>query len=398
MSRGHLPAWSAAEARGIMEQILGRTLDANGATVCPGDAAHTTSHGKPDFKLFTVGKVPYAHCFHTNCYDRVMEVNREMWRRLFGKVRGGEDRAFQESGMRRVKEVIKKRQDFSALALASEQLSGLVVGRRWLRERSPIDPEGVSATGFLQALYGCGEKVLVFERMMSQGEYGFVRTSAGGHWVELGRDRREAHVVLEGQEVPGPLRAGKEGIWYLAQPVDGHWYLDPDLIDRQTGLPKWSRRSKLAVTDWRFMVLESDSARVDHWLNFIVQLGLRIVALYTSGGRSVHALVRVNAGSRAQWDEMCRMMQPILSLLGADPAAMSSVRLTRLPGCIRRGKMRQELYRDPSTGAEEKRSVYHRFEQPLMQRLLYLNPGAEAVPILNLQPVRSIVEGEAADA
>jgi hypothetical protein len=33
-----------------------------------------------------------------------------------------------------------------------------------------------------------------------------------------------------------------------------------------------------------------------------------------------------------------------------------------------------------------------------MQRLLYLNPGAEAVPILNLQPVRSAVEVEAADA
>ncbi len=398
MSRGHLPPWSAAEARGIMEQILGRALDGNNSTVCPGDDAHTTGHGKPDFKLFTVGKVPYGHCFHNNCYDRVMEVNREMWKRLFGKVRGGADIAFQESGMRRVKEVIKKRQDFSALALASEQLEGLVVGRRWLRERSPIDPEGVTSAGFLQALYGCGEKVLVFQKMMSQGEYGYVRTSAGGYWVELGRDRREAHVVLEGTEAPAALKAGREGIWFLAQPVDGHWHLDGDLIDPHTKLPKWSRRSKLAVTDWRFMVLESDAARTDHWLNFIVQLGLRIVALYTSGGRSVHALVRVNADSRSQWDEMCRLMQPILSLLGADPAAMSSVRLTRLPGCVRRGKMRQELYRDPSTGAEEKRSVYHRFESPLMQRLLYLNPDAAAAPILNLQPVRRIVDEEAADA
>lgn len=386
-----LPRWTADEARRAAEAVLGRALDGNDSTVCPGDALHTTSKGKADFRVFLVGKVPYGHCFHTHCYDRVMEFNKAMWRRLFGGQRRGVDIAFEESGLKRVKEVIKKRQDFDRVALEREQQRGLTVSPDWLRERSPVDPAGVSPADFLDALYEPGERVLCFTRQYSQGDYGFVRQSGGGsRWAELGDNRTEENVRLDGRETPGPLRSAKEGVWFLAQPVDGKWHLDARLKDRETGQPKWSRRSEVAVTDWRWMVLESDSAKVEHWLNFVVQLKLRIAALYTSGGRSVHALVRVNATSKPQWDAMRDMMSPVLSKLGADPAAMSAVRLTRLPGCYRRGKMRVETWRDDRTGEEEKRPVYHRFEQPLLQELLYLNPRPEPVSILTLPPLRSI--------
>lgn len=297
--------------------------------------------------------------------------------------------------MKRVKEVVKKRQDFDKEALVREQMEGLVVSRSWLRERSPVDPAGVTPADFLDALYDAGERVLCFTAQYSQGDYGYVvgpreQGVRLSQWVELGDTHGEQNVRLEGRETPKPLAAAKEGVWFLAQPVDGKWHLDGRLKDRVTGQPKWSRRSEVAVTDWRWMVLESDSAPVDLWLNFIVQLKLRIAALYTSGGRSVHALVRVNAGSKPQWDAMRDMMSPVLSRLGADPAAMSAVRLTRLPGCYRRGKCRVELWKDPKTGEEEKRPAYHRFERPLLQELLWLNPGAEAMSILSMPPVRCV--------
>lgn len=381
--------WTAEEAKRAAEAVLGRALDGKDSTVCPGDEFHTTSHGKNDFRVFLTGKVPYGHCFHTNCYERVMQFNKEMWRRLFGGRRRGVEMAFEESGMKRVKEVVKKRQDFDRAALEREQTPGLLVTPAWLRERSPVDPAGVTPADFLDALYEPGERVLCFTAQYSQGDFGFVRQSeGGGYWAELGDVHGEQPVKLESRETPRPLASAKEGVWFLAQPVDGKWHLDARLKDKLTGLPKWSRRSEVAVTDWRWMVLESDSAPVDLWLNFIVQLKLRIAALYTSGGRSVHALVKVNASSKPQWDAMRDILSPVLSKLGADPAAMSAVRLTRLPGCYRRGKMRVETWRDDKTGEEEKRPVYHRFEKPLLQELLWLNPRPEAVPILTLPPVR----------
>jgi hypothetical protein len=51
------------------------------------------------------------------------------------------------------------------------------------------------------------------------------------------------------------------------------------------------------------------------------------------------------------------------------------VRLTRLPGCVRRGK-------------ESREGGYEAFSEPRMQRLLYLNPLADWTPIQSLPVLR----------
>jgi len=87
------------------------------------------------------------------------------------------------------------------------------------------------------------------------------------------------------------------------------------------------------VTAWRYLLLESDKAEARPWLAALVQMPLRIAAIYTSGRRSIHALVRVDATSKADWDAKARQLKAGLEILGADPSAMTAVRLTRLPGC-----------------------------------------------------------------
>ena len=256
-----LPVWTSEQAKRVAEAVLGRALDGKDSTVCPGDEFHTTSKGKSDFRVFLTGKVPYGYCFHASCYQRVMEFNKAMWTRLFGGQRGSE-MAFQESGLKRVKEVVKKRQDYDQRALVREQSPGLAVDAGWLRERSPVDPEGASPADFLEALYEPGERVLCFTAQYSQGDYGYVRLSEGSTWAELGMDKRHENVRLDTRETPREMKAAKEGVWFLCQPVDGKWHLDARLRDAKTGLPKWTRRSEVAVTDWRYMVLESDSAPV----------------------------------------------------------------------------------------------------------------------------------------
>lgn len=102
-----------------------------------------------------------------------------------------------------------------------------------------------------------------------------------------------------------------------------------------------SKRIAECVTNFRYMLLESDEAPTRDWLGFIVQMPLRIEALYTSGGRSVHALVRVDCATKEAWDTEKAAMLPFLMgahICGADRRTWSAVRLTRLPGCWRAEK------------------------------------------------------------
>jgi len=99
-------------------------------------------------------------------------------------------------------------------------------------------------------------------------------------------------------------------------------------------------------------------------------LPLPIVAIYTSGGRSVHALVKVDCESKAQFDALRDDLIPVLAPLGADPSAITAVRLTRLPGTLRHG-------------TKDKNGKMKPYPSPRLQRLLYLDPNATARAILD---------------
>jgi hypothetical protein len=120
-----------------------------------------------------------------------------------------------------------------------------------------------------------------------------------------------------------------DGVWFLCNPVDGKRHPNPRLGG------KASCRSEESVVAWRYLVLESDEAEPGQWLAALAQMPLRTGAIYTSGGRSIHALVRVDAESKAEWDATARRLKPFMTTLGGDPGAMTAVRLTRLPGCYR---------------------------------------------------------------
>jgi hypothetical protein len=194
-----------------------------------------------------------------------------------------------------------------------------VVDLPWLANRSELDPAGVSATDFLSRLYNAqaGERVLVFSEYKSQGQ-----------------------AVWPTESIP---TGGRDGIWFLAQPVDGKSRPNPRL-------GKMSRRSEESVLAWRWMVLESDEAPVRLWLAALARTVPRIAAITTSGGRSVHALVRVDAKTKRDWDEQKKRILGLVTV-GADPGALSAVRLTRLPACWRGEKEQKLLYFAPAAPA-----------------------------------------------
>lgn len=228
----------------------------------------------------------------------------------------------------------------------------------WLADRSPQSAYRLTPAEYLTAVFREGEKVVIFQVQKSQGQ---------ALWP-----------------LDEPPERGELGVWYLDQPVDGEMHPNPRSLDRM-GAPKPSRRSEESVSDWRHLVLESDEAHSRDWMAALVQLPLPIVAIYTSGDRSIHALVRVDAPTKQEWDNAMKQMRPLLVTLGACSRALTAVRLTRLPGCWRHGKMIEVL----DDGV--KKEVYHRFPQPALQKLLYLNPAAIAGPIVAQPRARDVM-------
>lgn len=266
-------------------------------------------------------------------------------------------------------ERINKRQAYEPSALQKMMCRGFNPSFAWLAERSPWDPRQVTAQSFLDAIFQPGEKTILFFKYMSQGQFGHIAGNPGKTYY-VG-DRPGLRPTLA-EEFPDH---GREGAWFLPCPLDGKWY--PNGNVDEAGNPILSRRTGASVVTFRHMLLESDNAPQDDWLNLICQLNLPITALYTSGGRSIHALVKIDTPSKSAFDAFRDRASPILSRLGADPAAISAVRLTRLPG----------IFRD---GTTDKDGKYHKFDPPRLQRLLYLNPTPELQAIKLMPRLRSI--------
>ena len=213
--------------------------------------------------------------------------------------------------------------------------------------RSPIAPWNRTPASLLHALYRKGEKVVVFEDYHSQGQ---------ALWVHPGLpyDARNLNQFATGKRL---------GVWFLCNPVDGELHVNDE--------GKLSRRSHQNVTSWRYMVVESDRGDItaSGWLAAIAQLPLPVAAIYETGGRLPHALLRVDASSKEDWDHVRDCLAPLLTMLGADLSSLSAVRLTRLPCCQRLGK-------------EDAHGTYQKFpDGPHLQRLLYLNPAPNGTPI-----------------
>jgi hypothetical protein len=319
---------SVDEMRSIADALFAVTWsdDANGFLQCPGQEHHTKGDGSRDCKISLAGgKPPTIYCFHASCVTEVDAACHKLRSALgTAAVTDPEDEWRPANDWKPLPPVKPpepkptfRNDKLTEFAARWRQF----VDTAWLADRSPVATFNVTPAAFLEQLYRPGEHVVVFTSQQSQGQC---------LWPN--------GAIPDGSE---------DGVWFLCQPVDGKTYPNPRNLDKITKEPIASRRSEESVTSWRYLVIESDEANARDWMGALVQLPLAIAAIYTSGGRSIHALVRVNAPSKHEWDSIARAMKPILVTLGADPKSLSAVRLTRLPGCRRRDQMQKLLYLNP---------------------------------------------------
>ena len=94
------------------------------------------------------------------------------------------------------------------------------------------------------------------------------------------------------------------------------------------------------VADYRYALVESDSIPVAQQNGIMHDLKLPIAALVFTGGKSLHAIVRVEAGSFKEYRERVEFLYKICDKNGlhVDRNCRNPSRLSRLPGVMRNGK------------------------------------------------------------
>jgi hypothetical protein len=221
---------------------------------------------------------------------------------------------------------------------------------------SPIDPDKVTSVDFLNTVFAPGERTIVFTEFESQGQFGHV-SGQRSSW-RLGMRPKVPPV-----KSPLPT-GGPQGVWYLAQPVDGEWHPNPRKLDKVTGAPMMCRRAQESIVAQKHIVFEMDHKEtacpckecagrnnpgvVSDWMKLLAKLPLPIVAVYSSGGKSLHALCRMNFQTKGHLDLFKKRHGGAFSALGADPKAWSPTQLTRLPQCWRGDRLQKLLYLNPN--------------------------------------------------
>jgi hypothetical protein len=192
--------------------------------------------------------------------------------------------------------------------------------------------------GFLHKLFLPGEHVWITTDP---------RSSEGEIWTHDGLEQ-----CFDGLN---HLVSGRAGVWFLTNPVDAELH-SVERRKSQHNPDGLSFSTLECITNWRFLMFETDVAPRELWRKAIVQMPLPIVAIYDSGKNGDHVLVRLEAHSKTEWERLCSQYDRNLIRLGACAGSLTARRLSRLPNCVRS-------------------------QTDQLQRLLYLCPDADGTPI-----------------
>ena len=134
------------------------------------------------------------------------------------------------------------------------------------------------------------------------------------------KKHKDIHAVL-GDTTP------EAGGWICINPMDGRG------------------RSRDNVTDFRYALIESDTMSCDDQIATYRRLNLPIAAMVSSGGKSVHAIVKVNASDHDEYRKRVEYLFNYAASNGIDVDGQNKnpTRLSRMPGISRNGNMQSLL-------------------------------------------------------
>ncbi|MBR2048304.1 MAG: AAA family ATPase [Oscillospiraceae bacterium] len=199
---------------------------------------------------------------------------------------------------------------------------GVLVDKGWLEGRDVHEPEEwnpvADLTKYLETLFDASENVgYVTESWERDGRY----LPSKGHCDRTAGELIESlHRYKSIQEVFGDYNPAV-GAWIRFNPLDGKGVKNEN------------------VTEYRYALVESDSMELEKQHAMIRELELPVACLVYSGGKSIHAIVKIEAGSYDEYRKRVDYLYGVLQKNGmqVDIQNKNPSRLSRMPGVTRNG-------------------------------------------------------------
>ncbi len=218
---------------------------------------------------------------------------------------------------------------------------GVIVDSSWVEDREVLQPKqwnpAVELIKYLETLFEAGENVGYVVKSWKKEEKGkekWVPADKGaygrtaGKLIELlSQCNGDIGSVLGDYDPEG-------GAWIRFNPLDGKGVKNDN------------------VSDFKYALVESDLMDIEKQHAIIRELELPVACLVHSGGKSLHAIVRIDAADQAEYRKRVDYLYDICKKngLAIDQQNKNPSRLSRMPG-VMRGKQKQFIV-DTNIGKE----------------------------------------------
>lgn len=204
----------------------------------------------------------------------------------------------------------------------------VVVDKNWIEGMEIAEPEYwdpvKELVTYLETLFESSENVgYVTESWEKTDEKGTRWLPSKGAWDRTAGQLIEA-LNKCGGDIGTVVGDYKEvaGAWIRFNPLDGNGCKNEN------------------VTDFRYALVESDNMELDKQNAIIRELELPVACLVYSGGKSLHAIVRVDAADYGEYRKRVDYLYNVCQKNGikVDTQNRNPSRLSRMPGIMRNGK------------------------------------------------------------
>lgn len=198
-----------------------------------------------------------------------------------------------------------------------------IIEKEWLEGKEVHEPKEWDPVKqlitYLELLFESSENVgYVTETWEKDGKY---LPSKGAY------DRTAGQLIQELTKCKGDIGSvlgdynESAGAWIRFNPLDGKGVKNEN------------------VTDYRYALVESDNMEIDKQNAIIRELELPVICLVYSGGKSLHAIVKVEASTYEEYRKRVNYLYDVCKKNGLtiDSQNRNPSRLSRMPGVIRNG-------------------------------------------------------------
>ena len=201
---------------------------------------------------------------------------------------------------------------------------GVVVAKGWVEGREITEPKswhpGKEVARFIEALFDASDYVgYVMKSRLDTDRGKYIPSNKGQYSTTAGKILEE--IAKYGDDIGKAMEDydPAAGAWIRFNPLDG----------------KGVQNSN--VTEFRYALVESDSLDLEKQNALLREMELPIAVLTYSGGKSLHAIVRIDAADYREYQKRVEYLYDICKKNGLeiDTQNKNPSRLSRLPGCTR---------------------------------------------------------------